>query len=372
MNIAVISEFDSKGSGYTHIATNICIELANRGHHITALGVGYRGEEHTFPFSIVPVERTNFTEAIAVAMYNLKYQGGFVDHMIVAFDVPIQMKLVGLAGKLGVPYSGVFPLEAPPLTQGWAMGLMQMTNRFTISQFATDELIRCGVSAQHIPIPVNVESWKPPSFDERTMVRKAMGITSDQKIVLTVAENQERKNLGACYEIIRKMPKNVIYALVTRIHVPFGWDLTDLEAEYGLTGRVMKFERGIPFKQMWALYSSADAFLMTSKAEGLAIPVLEAMACGVPVVAPDHTAFHEHLSDGRGYLYDNAFKYRDVFGNEWRYFADTDYGARALFNSLQDEPDAVSYKQTVTTKARQYVEERSWKTVGDIICTSLT
>ena len=371
MNITMISEFDSKGSGYTHIATNVCIELANRGHHVTALGIGYLGEEHSFPFSIVPVDRRNFLETIAVMVNNLKFQKGYADHLIVALDVPMQMKLVELAGRLTIPYMGIFPLESPPLTLAWAGSLMQMTSRFPISQFATDELIRCGVSAHHIPIPINTEAWKRPTPEEKALIRKSMGITEGQKVVLTIAENQERKNLGVCYDIVRKMPSNVIYALVTRVNAPYGWDLQDLEAEYGLVGRVMKFERGLPFKQIWTLYAAADAFLMSSKAEGLAIPVLEAMSCGVPVVAPDHTAFHEHLSDGRGYLYDNAYQYRDVFGNEWRYFADANHGARALFNSLQDDSDAVDYRQTVTTKARQYVEARSWKTVGDIICTNL-
>lgn len=46
-----------------------------------------------------------------------------------------------------------------------------------------------------------------------------------------------------------------------------------------------------------AVYRGADAFLMPSRAEGFGLPLLEAMACGTPVVSYDNTCLAEVVGD---------------------------------------------------------------------------
>jgi glycosyltransferase involved in cell wall biosynthesis len=54
--------------------------------------------------------------------------------------------------------------------------------------------------------------------------------------------------------------------------------------------------------ELVALYQSADVFLSPSYGEGWNLPLLEAMACGVPVVATDETAHRAFHGPDTGYV----------------------------------------------------------------------
>jgi glycosyltransferase involved in cell wall biosynthesis len=365
MKIAFLSDFDSRGSGYSHIATNVCSILSARGHYVHGIGIGYQGEEHQFPFGITPLGRIGsgyYGKALTV-LRNM-HGDGIIDTLFIALDIPHILKVVNSISQLGMPVYGIFPLEALPLVKSWAFGLMMLTRCFTISEFAADACTRNGLEAYYIPIPVDLNAWRQPTPDERTMIRTTMGIPKDKKVVLTVADNQERKNLAATLETIAGIP-DAVGIIVTRVNSEVGLILSDYLDELGISDRVMLIERGIPFKQLWSLYAIADAFLITSKAEGLGMPVLEAMACGVPVVAPNHTAFREHLSNGRGYLIDIEYAFRDVFGNEFRYFPN-------ITSAIQIVNEAVVDVNNVRRLALEYVTRRNWEMVGDIVCNHLT
>ena len=40
-----------------------------------------------------------------------------------------------------------------------------------------------------------------------------------------------------------------------------------------------------------------DVYVQTAGAEGFGMPILEAMACGTPVIAPDYSAMSELVKD---------------------------------------------------------------------------
>lgn len=57
-----------------------------------------------------------------------------------------------------------------------------------------------------------------------------------------------------------------------------------------------------PQAEIPKLYARADAWLVPSRSEGFGLPILEAMACGTPVIATPTGAAPELLGDGAGIL----------------------------------------------------------------------
>jgi len=54
--------------------------------------------------------------------------------------------------------------------------------------------------------------------------------------------------------------------------------------------------------EMAELYRSVDCYATTSRGEGFCLPTAEALACGVPVIAPKASAFTDYVTENVGYL----------------------------------------------------------------------
>jgi GT2 family glycosyltransferase len=57
----------------------------------------------------------------------------------------------------------------------------------------------------------------------------------------------------------------------------------------------------VPSYQLGVLYRSADCFVLTTRGEGWGMPILEAMACGLPVIATDWSAQCDFMNAGNAY-----------------------------------------------------------------------
>jgi len=58
----------------------------------------------------------------------------------------------------------------------------------------------------------------------------------------------------------------------------------------------------IPISDLPGCYSQMDAFVFCSRGEGFGLPLIEAGACGLPVISTFDTAMTEYLDDDVGYL----------------------------------------------------------------------
>lgn len=319
--ILVLTEMAFQGSGYYYLMSPILEGLSKLGYDVKVIGLSYDGSEYHYGFSIIPAGSVQDGVAIAQNLVRLWKP----DIFICGMDIPIQISIHENLKSLGIKYIAVTPLENPPLTQSWIAQLMNLDFVFFISELGKQTALKAGLTkVDHLKIGVNQEIFKPADNVEIRKVRADLGV-KDEFVILTVADNQERKNIWAEFEIVsnlKKAGKKVKFILVTREGSPVGYKLRDFAIDYDINKELVVIERGISQTELRNLYISSDIYLSTSKSEGLGIPILEAMACGLPVVACDTGAIHELLMDNRGYLIEPEYKYRDVWGNSWRFMID--------------------------------------------------
>ena len=385
--ILYLSDFDQTGSGYKSIGVNLVNDLVTRlDQEVLCLGLNYDGREHPWPYRILPVEQVGHVEQIISLMMKADEQ---IETIVVAMDLMLQEPLIErIKGAFPtLSYVALFPMEAGPLCQPWGVRLMQADSRLIMSKFGLKEMELLGVDGHYIPIGVNnLNLWRPPTAEERVNIRRGLNLEEDSFVVLTVADNQERKNLSAAADILSRYSvdidsysaagipvgiterNRINWIVVTRIGSPVGWKLDDLGMRRGILGRMMQLERGMPEDRLWMLFAAADVFLLTSKAEGLAIPVMEAMATKLPVVGTNCSAIAEHLVEGRGLLVDYEFKYTDPYGNGWRYFASVEHGAQQLERLATMPADE---RQAMVDAGRAYIEARNWQTCGDVLLAAI-
>ena len=137
--------------------------------------------------------------------------------------------------------------------------------------------------------------------NDRQAAKRKLGLTGRQ-ILLTVSRLAKTERYKGHAAVIRRLPEiaksigNVAYIIAGE---------GDLKSELQDLVRGLKLEHMVVFtgavarSELPTLYSAADAYVMPSSGEGFGIVYLEALACGVPVIAGDSDGACDPLHDGR-------------------------------------------------------------------------
>ena len=129
-------------------------------------------------------------------------------------------------------------------------------------------------------------NWKyePATSEEIATVRAACGLAPDDEYLLHVGSNQWYKNRLGVLRIALALRKHERFKRVKVVLAGKPWTeaMRALCCEQGLEDAI---ELVTPSnEQIQALYSGALAFLFPSFEEGFGWPILEAQACGCPVI----------------------------------------------------------------------------------------
>jgi len=163
----------------------------------------------------------------------------------------------------------------------------------TVSQAARDEIVReMGPPPDRIAVVANgvdTDLFRP--LPDR---RRAPG-----RIVATASADVPLKGLDPLLRAFallrRRRPGEPAELVVVGRPRPNG-PIPRLLDELGLDGSV-RFVTGLPDAELVALYAEAEAAVVPSLYEGFSLPAIEAMACGLPLVATTGGALPEVVGD---------------------------------------------------------------------------
>lgn len=131
-----------------------------------------------------------------------------------------------------------------------------------------------------------------------SLVAQRFGLTG-HRYVLALGSADPRKNLSTLVDAYARLPREVRDThdlAIVWTHPLLSDRLMDAIGRLGLTARV-RFLQKASEAELVALYNAASVFVFPSRHEGFGLPLLEAMACGTPVVASNNSSIPEIAGD---------------------------------------------------------------------------
>jgi len=191
-----------------------------------------------------------------------------------------------------------------------------------------------------IPDGVDLSDFYPRGSEVRARVRAELGIGDDQRVVLFVGHNWFRKGLSTLIEAVARIDDSNVLLLVAGA----GEDTLRQEATRKLSSRVRFVGT---HTKMPELYAAADVLALPTLHEPFGLPVLEAMACRLPVIVSRNSGVAELITDGTdGLLISNP------------------QDAAELCTQLQRVLTDAHFAETLAVSGRRTAERFSWDSLA--------
>jgi glycosyltransferase involved in cell wall biosynthesis len=150
---------------------------------------------------------------------------------------------------------------------------------------AATRVIRYGVDVQAFSVPQRLA--------ERATARKLFNLSEEDFALLLIGNDWRTKGVAALLQslaLIRELPWKLLVV---------GRDVRDpydkMIRDYGIANRVIFLP---PSPNVMQFYAPADAYVGPSLEDAYGLPIIEAMACGLPVIASSRAGAHEIITAG--------------------------------------------------------------------------
>lgn len=233
------------------------------------------------------------------------------DAQYVGADVVISLLDVWVLEKRAterVNWYPLTPVDHSPLPPRVEEYLEFCRRPIAFSRFGEQELKKAGFDPLYVPLAVDTTVFAPQNKGE---ARQKLGCPEDAFLVGIVQANVGRPSRKAFDQQIRafakfqkKHPKAMLY-LHTETHGRRGEPLEDIIQMAGIPREAVatvdqyQYARGMLNDQhMATVYNAMDVLLSATRAEGFGVPIVEAQACGVPVIVTDFSSMPELVFAG--------------------------------------------------------------------------
>jgi glycosyltransferase involved in cell wall biosynthesis len=192
------------------------------------------------------------------------------------------------------------PMKARYLKTAVALSTRRATHVIAVSQNTRQDLVELlKLPERRITVVYSGASsaFRPMPESEREAFRQAR--FGGRPMILHVGTLQPRKNIDVLIRAFAALRRRAGIPHVLALVGARGWMYEDLFAlvRRESVAEHVYFVDFVPSEHLPLWYNSADLFAYPSAYEGFGLPVLEAMACGVPVVTSASSSLAELAGD---------------------------------------------------------------------------
>lgn len=327
--LLINNEFPPIGGGGSTVTKYAISHLVRAGHEVTLITSRYKDLPHQETIDGATVIRipalrkykdySSMIELVSFGVSALVYSLFFtvrnkVDFLFAFFAVPAGWVAWILSYVRTIPYGvyfggsdipganpsrfkNVYPIITPLLRAIWRRASFRSVCSLELQELAK----RADASSEfhYIPNGVETDRFTPIQRPENPKVK-----------ILFIGRLIPRKGFQ---RVIKALPKVRELARVpfeievigTGAHQS---ELDNLAQELGVS-EMIKYVGMVPYDQLEKSYQYSDIFILTSLSEGMPSVILEAMGCGLPVIASNVGGNNEIVHEGEnGFLIDGDSK----------------------------------------------------------------
>ena len=282
-----------------------------------------------------------------------------------------------------------FPIDCEPAPEIVIHEVKKSKKPIVMSKFGLKQMQNRGLDAYYAPHMVDTKVFKPM---DRVEARKYIGFPQDKFIVGLVAANKGIPPRKAFFEQIaafaafKQDHKDAILYIHTddganggeSVNLIHYCNILRLKIGYfkGLNTPIDDVDVVFPDQYanliglndpyMVAMYNSLDVMMLVSMGEGFGIPLIEAQACGCPVITGDWTAMGELCFSGWKISKTEATQEYHPFFEAFQWKTSVEAVVKRLIAAYEVRGNQ-DYRDRARDGARQYdcdkVTEKYWKPI---------